>query len=354
MSGAESADVGAPSRVPSAYASIWALFADWCHATHYRDLPADPATVITFLADCPAAPETHRRRVAAIDHRHTANGHEPPGRSAAVLAALGRPTGGPTQLNAETAAAVEAALRALPSHGWTQGIFGRRDRCLLVLSQLAGVPYRQLATLVAGDIAVVDGIATVIGSAGMWTIAAHEDPVVCACCAVTRWLRVLDLATTKINTGIVADAVGRAEAVTGASPHLCRSKRKLDDATAVVTLFPPIDQWGALPFPSQPLTPHSLSRRVRDLSAGDLGAHRHLPVDRDGDVKPETPAPVPAMQERVGYGRRTSQQAWDRRRADLAELGGVADELVNVDRRADDLNRRAAALLAEHADVVLE
>ena len=103
---------------------------------------------------------------------------------------------------------------------------------------------------------------------------------------------------------------------------------------------------------AQPLTPHSLSRRVQDVLAGDLGAHRHLPVDRDDDVKPETPTPVPATHQHVGDGRRTWRQAWDRRRADLAELGDVADELTAVDRRVDDLNRRAAALLAEHADVV--
>ena len=61
----------------------------------------------------------------------------------------------------------------MPSHGWTQGMFGRRDRCLLVLSQLAGVPYKHLATLTAGDITVVDGITTVTGPASTWTIAAR-------------------------------------------------------------------------------------------------------------------------------------------------------------------------------------
>ena len=30
-------------------------------------------------------------------------------------------------------------------------------------------------------------------------------------------------------------------------------------------LFPPIDQWEALLFPLQPMTAHSLSRRVRDI-----------------------------------------------------------------------------------------
>ena len=59
------------------------------------------------------------------------------------------------------------------------------------------------------------------------------------------------------------------------------------------------------------------------------------------------------MVHRVGYGRRDAQRAWERRRADLAELGGVADELTDVDRRADELNRRAAALLDEHLDTAL-
>ena len=58
---------------------------------------------------------------------------------------------------------------------------GRRDRCLLVLSQLAGVPDQHLARL------------TVIAK----------------------------------------------------SPHLCRSTRQIDDATRAAPLLPPIDQWGA-------------------------------------------------------------------------------------------------------------
>jgi len=57
--------------------------------------------------------------------------------------------------------AVDAALRMLPSHGWTRGMFGRRDRCLLVLSQVAAVPYRHLATMTVGDIALTDGIAII-------------------------------------------------------------------------------------------------------------------------------------------------------------------------------------------------
>ena len=151
---------GAP-RTRATYAADWALFTDWCAATGHRALPADPATVLEFLADCPAAPATQRRRVIAIDHHHTAAGHPPPGADPRVRDALGRP---PTELPPiapEIRTRVDAALRLLPSRGWTGGMFGRRDRCLLVLSQLARIPHQHLASLTAGDITVADGVATI-------------------------------------------------------------------------------------------------------------------------------------------------------------------------------------------------
>ena len=87
-----------PSRVPSGYTAIWALFTDWCAATGHLALPADPITVTAFLTDCPAAPETRRRRVAAIDHHHTTAGLDRPGESILVRAALGRRTGEPRRV----------------------------------------------------------------------------------------------------------------------------------------------------------------------------------------------------------------------------------------------------------------
>jgi len=113
-----------------------------------------------------------------------------------------------------------------------------------------------------------------------------------------------------------------------------------------VPVFPPIDQWGALPFPLQPMTPHSLSRRVRDILAGDLGAHRHLPVDRDEAAKTENSTTIPAGERRV-YSLQDAAEAWNRRRADLRSLDDVAHELTEVDRRLIELNQRAAALLAD-------
>src|SRR6476620_12506460 len=83
------------SRTHATYTADWALFVDWCDATDHEPLPADPTTVLAFLADCPATAATRRRRVIAIDHHHTADDHPPPGDNPGVRDALGRP---PTEL----------------------------------------------------------------------------------------------------------------------------------------------------------------------------------------------------------------------------------------------------------------
>src|SRR5664279_2793956 len=175
---AESARV-LSARTLRTYAADWALFTDWCAATDTTALPADPRTVVDFLHGCTAAPATRRCRVAAIDHHHTAHGHERPGESVAVRAALGRPTGEPFHPADRDREAVAAALRGLPSHGWTQGMFGRRDRALLVLSQLAGVPYRHLAQLTAGEIHIEEDVATIRSATGEWTLPPADDAVLC-------------------------------------------------------------------------------------------------------------------------------------------------------------------------------
>ncbi|HZM65017.1 MAG TPA: hypothetical protein VFC16_01800 [Nakamurella sp.] len=337
-------------RTRRTYAADWALFTDWCAATDTTALPADPHVVVDFLTACPAAAGTLRCRVAAIDHHHTTTtGYARPGESVSVRAALGRPTGAPFQPTETDRDAVEAALRGLPSHGWTAGMFGRRDRCLVVLSQLAGVPYRHLASLTAGDLTIASGVATISSAAGEWTTDTNDDVVVCGPCAVMRWLKTLDLAVTKPSTKTIARALKKASAVDHRSPHVCRTSPVLGEATQGVPLLPPIDQWGALPMPLQRLSPHSLSRRTRDLLAGDLGAHRDLPVDPDSEpvaAAPETP-PVIGPAPGNGYDAADAAAAWERRRHDLDDLAGIIDVLTDVERRADELTRRAAELVED-------
>ena len=244
---------------------------------------------------------------------------------------------------------MEAALRGLPSHGWTAGMFGRRDRCLVVLSQLAGVPYKHLARLTAGDISIADGVAAVRSTAGEWTVGPADDAILCGPCAVTRWLKILDLAVTKPSTKTIGRAMKKASAIDHGSPHVCNTPPVLDVSTKVVPLLPPIDQWGALPLPLQRLSPHSLSRRARDLLAGDLGAHRDLPIDPDPEPAITAPEKLPVTEPAVStaYDAAAAAAAWDRRRRDLQDLGGIIDVLTDVERRADELNRRAADLVQD-------
>lgn len=331
-------------RTLRTYAAAWALFTDWCDVTERSALPADPGTVLAFLTECPAKLGTQRARVAAIDHHHAATGYAPPGKSPAVLAVLGRRVPGPYEPSLETMAAVEAALRLLPSNGWTKGMFGRRDRCLLVLSQLAGIPYRHLASLTVGNITLAAGDATISTAAGTWSISAADDPVVCGPCAVARWLRVLNLAATRYVTGVIADALDKAPAVISESPHLCRSTRALDPKTLPVMVLAPINQWGALPDRHSSLSPHGQSRRTRDLLAGDLAVHRDIPVNRD-EPEPEAVTSAGSSPPESVYGRAASQRAWVKRRSDLDELGDVSKVLTDVDRQIAELQRRVTALL---------
>jgi len=338
----------ANSRLPGAGAPAasaeWALFADWCAVTGHDSLPATPETVLMFFSDCAAAAGTFARRLTAIDAAHRAAGVAPPERTGQVRDVLrGRPARPVRQeLNP---AQVEAALRRLPSHGWINGWFGRRDRALLVLAQ-AGVPYRRIAALTAGDITLTDTVATINTTIGLVTLYPDEDPVVCGPCALVRWLRALHLAVTKPSTRTLAFAIDRAPAVDGASPHLCRSRRPLPQLIGGVPLLPPIDPRGYLAINPLPLSPHSVSHLARGNTTGPGVVHRVDPQTPDEPQPPPPPA-TPVVPPPTPYTAGDWEQAVARRRADQAHLRGVDRALDEMDRSAADLNRRILALLAD-------
>ena len=331
------------SRTHATYTADWALFVDWCEATDHLALPADPTTVLGFLADCPATPATHRRRVIAIDHHHTAADHPPPGADPRLRNVLGRPPSDLPPVTPETVARVDAALRLLPSRGWTGGLFGRRDRCLLVLSQLARIPHRHLANVMAGDVAVVDGVASITVADEVRTVAAVDDPVVCGPCAVARWRRTQDVIVVKIATPAVSAHLRKAKAPTSTSPHACRRPLTLDDQSAGYPLLAPVNQWGHAPFPLSRMSPHAVSRQARDLMDGLITVHRD--IEAALPRHDATPTITRSGVVRTGYTKQQARAAWDRRRSDLGDLAGVADELADVDRRAAEINQRIDQLL---------
>jgi hypothetical protein len=333
------------SSTARSYTTIWELFTDWCAVAGHPPLPADPATVLDFLADCPAAPATQRRRVIAIDHHHAAAGHPPPGADPQVRAAVGRPPTEPAPIAPEIRSRVDTALRMLPSRGWTGGLFGQRDRCLLVLSQLARIPHRQLALLTAGDVTITGGVATITGVGRTWTVEATADPVLCGPCAIVRWLDTHLIIVTKIATRPVADHLDTAEQLTSDSTHVCLHALSASGRVAGSPLLASPNQWGQTPFPLSPLSRLAVSRQARDLLDGIITVHRELPVNTPDPPHVEVTPPNHPTGPPVSYGPEQHRAALGRRRADIAELADVATELDAVDRRAADLNRRITELL---------
>ena len=117
-----------------------------------------------------------------------------------------------------------------------------------MLSQLAGVPYRHLAALTAGDISIADGVATIRSPAGEWTAGQADEAVLCGPCAIVRWLKILDLAVTHLSTRTIAEALKKTSQVDHHTPHVCHTRPVLNERTTAVPLLPPIDQWGTRIF----------------------------------------------------------------------------------------------------------
>ncbi len=154
---------------------------------------------------------------------------------------------------------VEEVLRTVPSHGWPAGWVGRRDRALLVLSELAGLSYGNIAALTAGDLTITGGVAT-IRTPGVKSILRDVvDDLQCGPCALARWVHALDLTVVYPDGRVIAALIARAVPLTPDSPHLCHSNNAITAITRRVPLLPPIDRWGhpvrARIRPDSPLLP---------------------------------------------------------------------------------------------------
>src|SRR6476660_4660946 len=171
---------------------------------------------------------------------------------------------------------VEQVLRTLPSHGWTAGWIGRRDRALLVLGQIAGLSYENAATMTAGDLHVADGAATIRTPGGKTTLRDVPDDLLCGPCALARWVHALDLTVVYPDGRVIATVIARAVPLRSDSPHLCHSNNSITELTRRVALLPPIDQWGhpiraVLPGP----VPLPASRRAPGYRAStERAVHR--------------------------------------------------------------------------------
>lgn len=264
--------------------------------------------------------------MAAIEHHHRAAGLHIT-REAADPDLKARPPRLREPLDPDL---VNAALRLLPSRGWTAGMFGRRDKALLVLAASTDLPYRELAVMRVGQLEVTDGVAGVTDTAGeLHLIEANSDSVLCGPCALIRWRRIIDTEVRGTSAQGMADLFRNAPQITAASRHPCHAPKPIRDKTLPVPLFPPINQWGHLPSPINPMTRRATSTLARQIHTG-IPAHRDLNLDAVIDVTnpPSVAAQVQAdTAPRPVYDWATANQKKKDAVAQLASLSATMDEM---------------------------
>ena len=175
---------------------------------------------------------------------------------------------------------VDDALRALPSNGWSSCWTGRRDRALLVLSQMAGLSFHAIAELTVADVSIADGVAIIRTPGGATTLRSSPDGRICGPCALARWLHALDLTAIYPNPNVVTAVIARAAPPTATSPHLCQGRTEFGAAVQSLPVLPSIDQWGPVPQRSAPVTSTQFVSRRRP--AGLVDPERQFPVVPQG------------------------------------------------------------------------
>jgi hypothetical protein len=172
-----------------------------------------------------------------------------------------------------SAAEVEAGLRSLPSHGWTSGWTGRRDRALLVLAGMAGLSDECIADLTVADVTITDGVATIRTPSGTTTLAHNDDGLLCAPCALARWLHALDMTVVYPSDRVIAAVIGRAAPLTADSPHLCEGTTSVMSGTRSMKVLPRSDRH--VSYPAKLPAPGTTTRtRPAQIFSGRIPAQR--------------------------------------------------------------------------------
>jgi len=142
---------------------------------------------------------------------------------------------------------LEHAMRGLPSQGRGSGWVSRRNRALLVLTELAGLSGADITTLTAGDVTVIDGAAIISTARGPITVDSVEDNVLCGPCALVRWLRTLEMAAIYPDQRVPTAVITRGAPLAADSPHACRGGNPVNPRIRHAPLLPVIDQWDWYP-----------------------------------------------------------------------------------------------------------
>ncbi|WAL49692.1 hypothetical protein [Rhodococcus pyridinivorans] len=326
--------------LPAHLRSQYALYADWCAGMGVPAIPATRDTLIGFLRANPAAAQTQRKRLAAVRAAHARAAAAIPAKTTTSASVMSPPL--PWADN--PAAAVVAAL---PTVGWPSGLFGRRDALLIVLSEAMGISYRQMERLQRSDARVIDA-ALQIKVGGIWISAAPEDdPRYCPAAVFLRWARLLAFMDKWLINDALEEALIKARPLTDTSVE---SYAPLPPIRDDGPLLLPIDRWGGLGMGS--LQHAGQPRGLRATTIAEIltarldgtGSRRRRRWDDEPDWNVDDDPMVDSVPE-------PELGEWDvrsglRARADAQTLlSGVGDALDEVEREADELAARIAAVL---------
>ena len=280
-----------------------------------------------------------------IAHASTA---QPGSKAARAVTAQAAPAA-PTPIVAD----VEAALRILPSHGASRGWTGRRDRALLVLSQVAGLPRESIIELTAGDIAVANGVATIRTPGGTTTLHRRDDVLICAPCALARWLHALDL-TVSQPAQVAASVIARCAPLTARSPHLCDGELTLAPATRLMPVFPMTDSWGPHPCATE-IASAGTAPVFGALITGDTPLPERIPLQGNGNERTRSDPSTnrPRASERSTSGRSMGGRKTGRRAAADGSVtleAFVRTSTLRLSRYPDPMEPVTARQLRQHLD----
>jgi len=182
------------------YQGDWRAFVAWCDATGLPALPADPATLASFLAAAAAklSAGALARRAAAIGEKHRARGFASPAADAVVKTILRESRHAATARRRRPAPDAKTLTRlaaACPGD-----LAGRRDRALLLLAA-AGLGRAALVGLDVEHVFIrAPGLHLRVAGGGpdgdadvrSIAVARTGGPGTCAVQALDDWLRLSD------------------------------------------------------------------------------------------------------------------------------------------------------------------
>jgi len=210
------------------------------------------------------------------------------------------------------------------------------------LAASTDLSYRELAVMAVSQLNIVDGVAGVTDISGeIRLIEAVADAVLCGPCALLRWRRVVDAEVTGTSAAGMRRLFKKAPVVTSESRHVCREPEPAAAKTLAVPLFPPINQWGHLPLPIQPMSRHAVSILARQVETG-LPVHRDRNVDEVVAVlsPAETEAGEPAPT-RPAYDWAAANQ---KKKEAIAQLASLSTTMEDIDARINELIDRTRNL----------